>query len=301
MSGPFGCNSLVQLVLLLHKADFSFCLTGGQFSRLRSSSISYRNLFYDSDMMLQMYLFPLNTLFYCEFAFSASVRDSCLRDPFTDRQLDFIQSNLVSCKLNFSTDLVNSQLSTELKDCQVQYETLVAKMFFIIILGKSLNNSQVILFTYCLFVSFLLLGEFADVYKGTLQTPKGKEIVAIKVLRVSITLGYYFLAQKFMHAIDCEYLFDPHLSNVQLSKSKAPIPRPFHSRIFISLVDFQFKVLFFLCVQPGSNEKNQKDFLSEASIMGQFDHPNVIALKGVVTQSRSAVIFKATMIDFEGH
>ncbi|CAH3107683.1 unnamed protein product [Porites lobata] len=67
-------------------------------------------------------------------------------------------------------------------------------------------------------------GEFADVYKGTLQTPKGKEIVAIKVLR------------------------------------------------------------------PGSNEKNQKDFLSEASIMGQFDHPNVIALKGVVTQSRPMMI-----------
>ena len=252
-------------------------------------------------MMSYMYLFPLNTLFYCEFAFSASVCDCCLRDTYTDRQLDFIfyQSNLVSCKLSLSIALVNNQLSTELKDCYVQYETPGAKMFFIIILGKSLNNSQV--FTYCLFVSFLLLGEFADVYKGTLQTAKGKEIVAIKVLRVSITLGYYFLAQKFMHAIDCEYLFDPHLSNVQLSKSKAPIPRPLHSRIFTSLVDFQFKVLFFLCVQPGSNEKNQKDFLSEASIMGQFDHPNVIALKGVVTQSRSAVIFKATMNDFEGH
>ena len=38
--------------------------------------------------------------------------------------------------------------------------------------------------------------------------------------------------------------------------------------------------------KPGSNEKNQKDFLSEASIMGQFDHPNVIRLVGVVTQSK---------------
>ena len=35
--------------------------------------------------------------------------------------------------------------------------------------------------------------------------------------------------------------------------------------------------------------------------MGQFNHPNVIALKGVVTQSKSAVIFQATMNDFEGH
>ena len=76
-------------------------------------------------------------------------------------------------------------------------------------------ESPLIIVRYLLIVvSFLLLGEFADVYKGTLQTPKGKEIVAIKVLRVSITLGYYFLAQKFMHAIDCEYLFDRHLSNV---------------------------------------------------------------------------------------
>jgi len=38
-------------------------------------------------------------------------------------------------------------------------------------------------------------------------------------------------------------------------------------------------------LRPGSNEKNQKDFLSEASIMGQFNHPNVIRLVGVVTQS----------------
>ena len=35
--------------------------------------------------------------------------------------------------------------------------------------------------------------------------------------------------------------------------------------------------------------------------MGQFNHPNVIALKGVVTQSRSAVIFQATVNDFEEH
>ncbi|XP_067029898.1 ephrin type-A receptor 3-like [Acropora muricata] len=62
-------------------------------------------------------------------------------------------------------------------------------------------------------------GEFADVYKGSIQTQKGKLVVAVKVLR------------------------------------------------------------------PGSSEKNQKDFLSEASIMSQFNHPNVIRLVGVVTQS----------------
>ncbi|PFX22075.1 Ephrin type-A receptor 3 [Stylophora pistillata] len=43
-------------------------------------------------------------------------------------------------------------------------------------------------------------------------------------------------------------------------------------------------------LRPGSSEKNQKDFLSEASLMGQFDHPNVIRLIGVVTQSRPMMI-----------
>ncbi|XP_078373938.1 ephrin type-B receptor 1-B-like isoform X1 [Oculina patagonica] len=67
-------------------------------------------------------------------------------------------------------------------------------------------------------------GEFADVYKGTLKTRTGKDVVAVKVLR------------------------------------------------------------------PGSSEKNQKDFLSEASIVCQFSHPNVIRLKGVVTQNRPMMI-----------
>ncbi|XP_066028543.1 ephrin type-B receptor 3-like [Pocillopora verrucosa] len=43
-------------------------------------------------------------------------------------------------------------------------------------------------------------------------------------------------------------------------------------------------------LRPGSSEKNQKDFLSEASLMGQFDHPNVIRLVGVVTRSRPTMI-----------
>ena len=30
--------------------------------------------------------------------------------------------------------------------------------------------------------------------------------------------------------------------------------------------------------------KNEKDFLLEASAMGQFDHPNVIHLEGVITK-----------------
>lgn len=38
-------------------------------------------------------------------------------------------------------------------------------------------------------------------------------------------------------------------------------------------------------LKPGATEKNRLDFLTEASIMGQFDDPNVIFLEGVVTKS----------------
>ena len=38
-------------------------------------------------------------------------------------------------------------------------------------------------------------------------------------------------------------------------------------------------------LKPGAADKNRLDFLTEASIMGQFDDPNVIFLEGVVTKS----------------
>ncbi|XP_077998531.1 ephrin type-B receptor 1-B-like [Glandiceps talaboti] len=43
-------------------------------------------------------------------------------------------------------------------------------------------------------------------------------------------------------------------------------------------------------LKPGANVKDKNDFLTEASIMGQFDDPNVIRLEGVVTKSRPVVI-----------
>lgn len=42
--------------------------------------------------------------------------------------------------------------------------------------------------------------------------------------------------------------------------------------------------------QSGSSSKVRADFLTEASIMGQFDHPNVIALYGVVTRVEPVMI-----------
>ncbi|XP_071944979.1 ephrin type-B receptor 1-B-like isoform X2 [Antedon mediterranea] len=43
-------------------------------------------------------------------------------------------------------------------------------------------------------------------------------------------------------------------------------------------------------LKPGVSESDKIDFLTEASIMGQFDHPNVIRLMGVVTKTRPAMI-----------
>lgn len=39
-------------------------------------------------------------------------------------------------------------------------------------------------------------------------------------------------------------------------------------------------------LKPGYSEKQRQDFLSEASIMGQFSHQNIIRLEGVVTKCK---------------
>ncbi|OBS60545.1 hypothetical protein A6R68_08312 [Neotoma lepida] len=43
-------------------------------------------------------------------------------------------------------------------------------------------------------------------------------------------------------------------------------------------------------LKAGYTERQRQDFLSEAAIMGQFDHPNIIRLEGVVTRGRLAMI-----------
>ncbi|KAK2861707.1 hypothetical protein Q5P01_001240 [Channa striata] len=48
-------------------------------------------------------------------------------------------------------------------------------------------------------------------------------------------------------------------------------------------------------LKSGYTEKQRRDFLSEASIMGQFDHPNVIHLEGVVTKSSPVMIITEYM------
>ena len=48
-------------------------------------------------------------------------------------------------------------------------------------------------------------------------------------------------------------------------------------------------------LKVGYSERQRRDFLSEASIMGQFDQPNIIRLEGVVTKSRPTMIITELM------
>ena len=48
-------------------------------------------------------------------------------------------------------------------------------------------------------------------------------------------------------------------------------------------------------LKAGASEKNSLDFLTEASVMGQFDDPNVIYLQGVVTRSTPIMIITEFM------
>lgn len=54
-------------------------------------------------------------------------------------------------------------------------------------------------------------------------------------------------------------------------------------------------------LKAGYTEQQRRDFLWEASIMGQFNHPNIIRLEGVVTKSELSAcvsIFKFNTLCF---
>uniref|UniRef100_A0A4W5P6J4 receptor protein-tyrosine kinase n=1 Tax=Hucho hucho TaxID=62062 RepID=A0A4W5P6J4_9TELE len=48
-------------------------------------------------------------------------------------------------------------------------------------------------------------------------------------------------------------------------------------------------------LKAGYTDRQRRDFLSEASIMGQFDHPNIIHLEGVVTKCKPVMIITEYM------
>uniref|UniRef100_A0A3B3ZGU9 receptor protein-tyrosine kinase n=1 Tax=Periophthalmus magnuspinnatus TaxID=409849 RepID=A0A3B3ZGU9_9GOBI len=49
-------------------------------------------------------------------------------------------------------------------------------------------------------------------------------------------------------------------------------------------------------LKAGYSDKQRRDFLSEASIMGQFDHPNIIRLEGVVTKCDYALTCHSSFV-----
>uniref|UniRef100_A0A8C4QYL2 receptor protein-tyrosine kinase n=3 Tax=Eptatretus burgeri TaxID=7764 RepID=A0A8C4QYL2_EPTBU len=48
-------------------------------------------------------------------------------------------------------------------------------------------------------------------------------------------------------------------------------------------------------LKAGYTEQQRRDFLCEASIMGQFDHPNIIHMEGVITKSKPVMIITEFM------
>ena len=44
------------------------------------------------------------------------------------------------------------------------------------------------------------------------------------------------------------------------------------------------------CLKDGADEKAEKDFLAEARIMAEFDHPNIIRLFGVVDDGAARIV-----------
>ena len=51
-------------------------------------------------------------------------------------------------------------------------------------------------------------------------------------------------------------------------------------------------------LKAGYSDKQRRDFLSEASIMGQFDHPNIIRLEGVVTRCECFWVFPFALLSY---
>ena len=59
----------------------------------------------------------------------------------------------------------------------------------------------------------------------------------------------------------------------------------------LSQSDRQDMLVAIKTLKPGSSDKARSDFLTEASIMWQFEHPNVIFLQGVVTKATPVMCY----------
>ena len=63
----------------------------------------------------------------------------------------------------------------------------------------------------------------------------------------------------------------------------------------LSMPDRNDMMVAIKTLKQGSGDKARSDFLTEASIMGQFEHPNVIFLQGVVTKTNPIMIITEFM------
>ncbi|KAK3735399.1 hypothetical protein QZH41_013394, partial [Actinostola sp. cb2023] len=110
-------------------------------------------------------------------------------------------------------------------------------------------------------------GEFAEVFKGILTSGSETSVVAVKILKefAAFHVGMVIHAATFL----------PFTREPPTYDLACPVQED------------QFKCLHThnSLTQPTASYKSREDFILEASIMGQFNHPNVIELKGVVTRS----------------
>lgn len=63
------------------------------------------------------------------------------------------------------------------------------------------------------------------------------------------------------------------------------------------IVWFQQQIIAVKSLLPGRSKKDRDDFLTEATVMGQFEHENVIRLIGVVTKTDPAMIVTEYMLN----
>lgn len=97
------------------------------------------------------------------------------------------------------------------------------------------------------------------------------------ILFMCVRVKYWYLCWILILVSDSDSVFPPgEFGEVYKGRLKLPGKR----EIYVAI-----KTL-----KAGYSEKQRRDFLSEASIMGQFDHPNIIRLEGVVTKSRPVMI-----------
>lgn len=100
---------------------------------------------------------------------------------------------------------------------------------------------------------------------------------------------YFWLAFYKIWAVSCRQACSMHSFGMLWSLFFFFFPEGEFGEVCSGRLKLQGKREFPVAIKTlkvGYTEKQRRDFLGEASIMGQFDHPNIIHLEGVVTKSR---------------